>query len=88
MRHGRRALGFIALWLFALCVLPFILAAVFASEAFAHFSLLAPGFFALADDSDLSWPRLYGTLVVHFGVVVLLFLNWRRQWQRLLGKAV
>ena len=88
LRHGRRALGFIALWLFALCVLPFILAAVFASEAFAHFSLLAPGFFALADDSDLSWPRLYGTLVVHFGVVVLLFLNWRRQWQRLLGKAV
>jgi hypothetical protein len=88
LRHGRRALGLIALWLFALCVLPFILAGVFASEDCARFSLLAPGFFALnADNNDVNWPLLYGTLLAHFGVVVLLFFNWRRQWARLLAKA-
>jgi len=87
LRHGRRALGFIALWLFALAILPFILSAVFANEAFAGFSLLAPGFIALANSSDLNWPLLYWTLVAQLGVVILLFFNWRRQWSRLLAKA-
>ncbi len=84
LRHGRRALGFIGLWLFALCALPFILAAVFANAGFAQLSLLAPGFYALADSGDTNWALLYGTLLAHAGVVLLLYLNWHRQWQRLL----
>jgi len=60
---------------------------VFANEAFAGFSLLAPGFIALANSSDLNWPLLYWTLVAQLGVVILLFFNWRRQWSRLLAKA-
>ena len=87
LRHGRRALGFIALWLFALFALPFILAGVFSSEAFARFSLLSPGFFALSGNTDVDWPILYWTLLGHFGVVILLYLNWRRQWHRLLARA-
>ena len=43
LRFRRRALGFVALWLFVLCILPFILAGVFSNEALAKLSLLAPG---------------------------------------------
>jgi len=86
LRHGRRALGFIALWLFALGILPFILAGMFASAGFAQFSLLAPGFFALADNTDTNWPLLYLTMVAHLGIVALLFFNWRRQWHGLLAR--
>ena len=87
LRHGRRALGFIGLWLFALCALPFILAAVFVNAGFAQLSLLAPGFYALAESGDTNWALLYGTLLAHAGVVLLLYLGWHRQWQRLLTQA-
>jgi hypothetical protein len=88
LRHKRRALGFMALWLFALCIIPFILAAVMQSQNLARVSLLAPGFCALSADADTYWPLLFGVVAAHFGVVVLLFINWRRQWQRLLERAV
>jgi hypothetical protein len=84
LRHKRRALGFVALWLFLLCVIPFILAGVLRSENLARMSLLAPGFFALGVDSDTDWSRLFWVLLAHFFVVVLLFLGWQRQWKRLL----
>ena len=84
LRHKRRAMGFVALWLFALCVIPLILATVLQSENVARMSLLAPGFFALSPESDKNWPVLAWTLFAHFGVVVLLFVNWQRQWKRLL----
>ncbi|MDR3457856.1 MAG: hypothetical protein P4N60_10455 [Verrucomicrobiae bacterium] len=87
LRHKRRALGFVALWLFVLCVIPFILAGVLRSENLARVSLLAPGFFALADESDQNWQLLFCTLLAHFGVVVLLFIGWQRQWKRLLERA-
>ena len=87
LRHKRRALGFVALWLFVLCVIPFILAGVLRSENLARVSLLAPGFFALASDSDTNWSLLYCTLGAHLGVVVLLFIGWQRQWKRLLDRA-
>jgi hypothetical protein len=83
----RRALGFVALWLFGLGVVPFILAGVFSNEAFAQFSLLAPGFFALTERHDPDWSLLFLTLLVHLGFVVLLWLGWQRQWKQLLVKA-
>jgi hypothetical protein len=85
LRFKRRALGFVALWLFVLCVLPFILAGVFSSEALAKFSFLAPGTVALAgpDSDDLKY--LVGWTTVHFGVVVLLFIAWQQQWKLLLA---
>jgi hypothetical protein len=86
LRHKRRALGFVALWLFILCIIPFILAGVFSNEAIARISLLAPGFIALSDRSDPEWSLQFCTVLAHFGVVVVLFINWRRQWQRLLAK--
>ena len=88
LRHGRRALGFIALWLFGLGVVPLILAGVFADETYARFSLLAPGFVALSDRSDPEWSLLFLTLLVHLGIVVLLWTGWRRQWRRLLAQTV
>jgi hypothetical protein len=84
LRHKRRALGFVALWLFALCVIPFILAGVLRSENLARLSLLAPGFFALGNESEQNWSLLFWVLLAHFCVVVLLFTGWQRQWMRLL----
>ena len=43
LRFGRRALGFVGLWLFVLCVLPFILAGVFSEAAIGRLSLLVAG---------------------------------------------
>lgn len=87
LRHQRRALGFVALWLFILCVIPFILAGVFSNDAFARISLLAPGFIALSDRSDPEWPLQFCTVLAHFGVVVMFYVAWQRQWKQLLTKA-
>ena len=85
LRFKRRSLGFVALWLFVLCVLPFILAGVFSSEALAKLSFLAPGTVALAGtNSDNLIVPAYAT-AMHLGVVVLLFIAWRRQWKLLLA---
>ncbi len=85
LRHKRRALGFVALWLFVLCVLPLILAVVFSSETLAKLSFLSPGVIALSDSgADLKF--LLGVTLAHFGVVTLLFLAWRQQWKLLLAK--
>jgi hypothetical protein len=85
LRFKRRSLGFVALWLFVLCILPFILAGVFSSEALAKLSFLAPGTVALAgtNSDDLIVPA-YAT-AIHFGVVVLLFIGWQRQWKLLIA---
>lgn len=87
LRFKRRALGFVALWLFVLCVLPFILAGVFSSQALAKLSFLAPGIVALAGSGsdDLKYLYLVGWTFIHFCVVVLLFVAWRRQWKLLLA---
>jgi len=50
-------------------------------------SLLAPGIGALADPHSDTLNQLVITAAAHFGVVVLLFLMWQNQWQRLLAKA-
>jgi len=84
LRHRRRALGFVALWLFVLCAVPLILAAVFSNEMIARVSLLAPGFMALTNGAE-SWPQLFLALLAHFCVVVILFFGWRRQWKKLLA---
>ncbi|MEI7808370.1 MAG: hypothetical protein WCJ07_07780, partial [Verrucomicrobiota bacterium] len=84
LRHQRRALGFVALWLFVLCVIPFILAGVFSNEAIARISLLSPGFIALTDRNDPGWLLLSYTLLAHFGVIVVLLIGWQRQWKKLL----
>ena len=86
LRHQRRALGFVALWLFVLCVIPFILAGVFSSETLARTSLLAPAFVALSTHNEY-WPGLFGVLLAHFGVLAVVFFGWRRQWQKLLESA-
>jgi len=86
LRFQRRALGFVALWLFILCALPFVLAGVFSTEAIGRMSLLSPGVVALGDPNSEEVNYLLGTVLAHFGVVVLLFIAWRNQWNRLLGK--
>jgi hypothetical protein len=88
LRHKRRALGFVALWLFVLCVLPFILAGVFTNGTIGKLSLLSPGIVALDDPNNENLNNLLGIVAAHFGIVVLLFIGWRRQWKQLLSKAV
>lgn len=87
LRFRRRALGFVALWLFVLCVLPFILAGVFTTSAFAKLSLLAPGIIALANPADENLNNLLGIVAGHFGIAFLLFLGWQQQWKLLLARA-
>jgi hypothetical protein len=88
LRFKRRALGFVALWLFALCVLPCILAVVFTTSALGRLSLLSPGVLALSrpDGDELNY--LLGMVAAHFGIVIICFLAWQREWKRLLAKAV
>ncbi|MGA2870478.1 MAG: hypothetical protein ABSF34_15130, partial [Verrucomicrobiota bacterium] len=85
LRHKRRAFGFVALWLFVLCVLPFILAGVFSSSAFAKLSLLAPGVVALSGNNDIL-DCLLGIVAAHLGIALLLFIAWQREWRQLLAK--
>ena len=87
LRHQRRAIGFVTLWLFVLCFVPFILAFVFSSEVIAKISLLSPGFIALSDIRDPEWLPLTGAVLAHGCVALVLFINWRRHWNRLLEKA-
>jgi len=84
----RRALGFVALWLFILCVLPFILAGVFGTKAAGRLSLLSPGFLALSDSRGEDKGYLLGIVAAHFGITFLLFLVWKRQWKQVLARAV
>jgi hypothetical protein len=85
LRFKRRALGFVALWLFVLCILPFILAGVFSSGALAKLSFLAPGTVALAGPNSDDLKYLVGWTFIHFCVVVLLFIAWQRQWKLLIA---
>jgi hypothetical protein len=87
LRYKRRALGFVALWLFVMCLMPFILAGVFTNAAFGKLSLLSPGVVALANPNDENLNHLFGIVAGHFGIVVLLFIGWQRQWKLLLAKA-
>ena len=86
LRFRRRAIGFVALWLFVLCLLPYILAVIFTNGAIAEFSLLSPGLFALASTHDTNLNYLLGIVAGHLGIAVLLFINWRRQWKQLLAR--
>ncbi len=85
LRFRRRALGFVALWLFILCILPFILAGVFSNEALAKLSLLAPGAVVLAGSDTTDLKFLTGCALAHLGVVLVLFIAWQRQWKLLLA---
>ncbi len=85
LRFKRRSLGFVALWLFVLCVLPFILAGVFSSEALVKLSFLTPGIVALSGPDSYELKYLAGWTAIHLGVVVLLFVTWQRQWKLLLA---
>ena len=87
LRHKKRAVGFIVLWLFVLCFLPFILAGVFYSSAFAKLSLLAPGVAALSMGNGETIHYLAWIVFAHFGIAVLLWIVWRREWRQLLAKA-
>jgi hypothetical protein len=99
LRFRRRALGFMALWLFVLCILPFILGGVFTTSALGDMSLLSPGIKALAEQFTNNTPGphgldlhvadenvLLGMVGAHFCIAFLCFLLWRREWMRLLSK--
>jgi hypothetical protein len=87
LRFQRRALGFVALWLFVLCILPFILAGVFSNEGFAKLSFLAPGTIALAGSEIDDLNHLFAATVAQLGVVLLLFIAWQRQWKLLFASS-
>lgn len=84
LRFRRRSLGFVALWLFVMCILPFILAGVFDNSEIGRISLLAPGVVALANPNDENLGYLLGIVATHLGIVLLLFIAWQRQWKLLL----
>ena len=84
LRFKHRSIGFFALGLFVLCVLPFILAGVFSNEALGKLSFLAPGIAAFAAQSiDEETRYLIRWTALHFGVVTVLYFEWRRQWKKI-----
>ena len=86
LRFKRRALGFVALWLFVLCILPFILAGVFTTTALGRLSILSPGVLALTKPDGDELNYLLGMVAAHFGIVIICFLAWQREWKCLLAK--
>lgn len=87
LRFKRRAVGFAALWLFVICILPLILAAVFTTSSFAWISLLSPGVLAFSQPDGYEMNCLLGIVAAHFGIVLVLLLLWRREWAKFLAKA-
>ena len=85
LRFHRRALGFLALWLFVICILPFILAGVFTNSGMAKISLLAPGAIALSNPDNENLSHLLCIVAGHLGIAALLFVGWQTQWKRLLA---
>jgi hypothetical protein len=87
LKFRNRAMGFVALGLFILCVLPFILAGVFSDESIAYLSLLSPGVMALGEPNGGYYLKDLAVIVpAHFGVAVLLFFAWLNQWKQLLAR--
>jgi hypothetical protein len=86
LRFQRRAVGFVALSLFVLCALPFVLAGVFSNEAFGRLSLLSPGVVALNDPTSDELNYLMLTVLAHLLIAAVLFVAWRNQWRRLLNR--
>lgn len=87
LRHKRHAGGFVAFWLFVVCILPFILAAILGNGAIVKFSPFAPGCAALADSSNENLNSLLGIVAGHLGIACLLFIFWREEWKTLLARA-
>ena len=85
LTFNRRAVGFVALGLFVLCALPFILAIIFTSQGFAKISLLSPGVIALGDPDSDQLDSLLLIVLGQLGIAAVLFMAWWAQWKRLLG---
>jgi hypothetical protein len=93
LHYRRRALGFLALWIFIACVLPFIAAGVFGDSTYAQFSLLSPGCIALnppgfypRNINDPSIPLII--TVAHLFIAIVLSTVWWGGWKKLLARAV
>ncbi|MGA2853678.1 MAG: hypothetical protein ABSE90_06080, partial [Verrucomicrobiota bacterium] len=59
---------------------------VFTNAAIGKLSLLSPGVLALAKPDGDELNYLLGMVAAHFGIVILCFLAWQREWKRLLAK--
>jgi hypothetical protein len=49
-------------------------------------SLLSPGILALTGPNGDEMNYLLGMVAAQFGIVVLCFLAWQREWKHLLAK--
>ncbi len=88
LRYQRRAPGFIALWLFILCALPAVLAAVFTNSELLKFSLFAPGCAALAGgNGDENLAALSRIVAGHLCIAILLYAAWWQEWKKLLARS-
>ena len=84
----RRAIGFFALALFVLYVLPFLLSLTFDSSIPMRFSVVAPGIAALAGKDFVEDMNYFdAATVVHVGIVIALACIWASYWQRWLARA-
>jgi hypothetical protein len=90
--YRRRALGFMVLWLFIFCLLPFIIALIFRSSTLAEFSLLSPGCVALSQDpntvENVDLHISFGITLGYSLLAFVFFLGWHREWKKLLVHAI
>lgn len=85
LQFQKRAFGFLALGLFILYGLPFLLSLTFSSAAPLKFSLVSPGVAALiAKDNELRTFEI--ATVAHYVIVLTLVHFWMTHWNRWLGR--
>ncbi len=88
LQFRRRALGYFALGLFVVTVLPYILAGAFSSDTLARWSLLSPGLGALSKPETSQTNAMFNIALAHLVVVGLLLLIWRNRWGKVLARLI
>ncbi len=83
----RRAEGFFALALFAVCFLPFILAGVFWRGSLVQWSFLAPGIIVLAQSSGPDVDRLFLIVAGQLALTAVVAIVWHTVWLQFLKRA-
>jgi len=82
LQFRRKTASFIALGMFVLYLLPFLLALVFQSQNLVHFSMVATGVTALT--TDTVQPYVFIATITEVVVVGVLVAIWSNRWRKFL----
>jgi hypothetical protein len=86
LQFRRRSLGYFALGLFVVALLPYILASGFSSGNLARWSLLSPGLGVLSESNHARTDPMFYIALAHLVVVGLVWLVWHNRWGKVLDR--